>query len=72
MVMIMLMGRECVSERRQPTGLWLIPQAIYKHGEPWWNEIKRKKLLLSPTQLSGKTASSHLVKNQEKLGDGND
>jgi hypothetical protein len=25
---------------------------IYKHGEPWWNDIDRGKLLILPPELS--------------------
>jgi hypothetical protein len=40
-----------VSELRPPTGLLFIPQAIYEHGEPWWNVVERQKLLTcSPEQ----------------------
>jgi len=28
-----------VYELRPPTGLLFIPQLIYEHGEPWWNDI---------------------------------
>jgi hypothetical protein len=24
-----------------------IPQVVYKHGEPWWNDVYRGKLLIS-------------------------
>jgi hypothetical protein len=29
-------------------GLFFIPQLIYEHGEPWWNDIDRGKLLICP------------------------
>jgi hypothetical protein len=28
-----------------------IPQVIYEHGEPWWNDISRGKLLIHPPEL---------------------
>jgi hypothetical protein len=42
---------------------------IYDQGEPWWNNIDREKLLIRPLELSGNPTSSHLVANQEKLGE---
>jgi hypothetical protein len=44
-----------------------IPQVIYEHGEPWWNDIEREKLLIHPPELSGNPTSSHLVAKQEIL-----
>jgi hypothetical protein len=40
-MLIMSMGCDYVSELRQPTGLLFIPQVIYEHEEPWWNDIDR-------------------------------
>jgi hypothetical protein len=39
--LIMSMGWDYVSELRRPTGILFIPQVIYEHGEPWWNDIDR-------------------------------
>jgi hypothetical protein len=66
LMMIMSMGRDHVSELRPPTGLLFIPQVIYEHGEPWWNDNDRGKLI-HPPELSGNPTSSHLVARQEKL-----
>jgi hypothetical protein len=44
---------------------------IHEPGEPWWNDIDRGKLLIHPLELSGNPTISHLVENQEKLGEGN-
>jgi hypothetical protein len=64
--MIVLMGRDYVSELRPPTGLLFIP-----HGEPWWNDIDKEKLLICPPEIFGNPTSSLLVASQEKLGEGN-
>jgi hypothetical protein len=34
------------------------------HGEPWWNDIDRGKLLIRPAELSGNLTSSLLVAKQ--------
>jgi hypothetical protein len=70
-MMIMSMGQDYVSELRPPTGLLFIPQVIYEHGEPWWNDISRGKLLIRPQELSGNPTSRHLVEMQDKLCEGN-
>jgi hypothetical protein len=44
---------------------------IYEHGEPWWNDIYKEKLLIRPPELSGSSTSSHLAADQEELGEGN-
>jgi hypothetical protein len=44
----------------------------YEHGEPWWNDMDRRKLLIRPPDLSGNPTISHLLANQEELGEGND
>jgi hypothetical protein len=36
-----------------PTGLVFILQVIYEHGEPWWNDIGRRKLLIHALELFG-------------------
>jgi hypothetical protein len=61
-----------VSELQPPMGLLFMPQVIYEHGEPWWNAIDRRKLLICPPELSGNPTSSHILANQEELGEGND
>jgi hypothetical protein len=61
MIMIMSMGWDYVSELRPPTGLLFIPQVIYACGEPWWNNVNRRKLLIRLQELSGNFTSSHLV-----------
>jgi hypothetical protein len=33
------------------------PPVIYKHWEPWWNDVDRRRLLTPPSELS----DSHLV-----------
>jgi hypothetical protein len=47
----MSMGRDYVSELRQPTGLFLIPQATHEHEELWRNDIDKEKLLILPSEL---------------------
>jgi hypothetical protein len=42
----MLMGWDYVSELRPPTGLLFIPQVMYGHEEPWWNDVDMGKLLI--------------------------
>jgi hypothetical protein len=34
---------------------------IYEHGEPWWNDIDRSKLLIRPSEVSWNTTRCHLV-----------
>jgi hypothetical protein len=41
MTMIMSTGWDYVSELRPSPGLLLIPQMVYEHGEPWWNDIDK-------------------------------
>jgi hypothetical protein len=40
-LLFMSMGWDYVSEHQSPTGLLLIPQVIYKNGEPRWNDMDR-------------------------------
>jgi hypothetical protein len=54
-----------------PIGLLFIPQVIYKHGEQWWNDFNRGKLICPPAVSSNPT-SSHLVTNYDELGKEND
>jgi hypothetical protein len=49
-----------VSDLRAPTSILLILQVIYEHGEPWWNNMDRGKLLIRPQELSGNPASRHI------------
>jgi hypothetical protein len=43
---------------------------IYGLEESRWNDIDRGKLLICPSELSGKSTSSNLVASQEELGEG--
>jgi hypothetical protein len=38
----------------------------YNHGEPWWNDTDRRKLICPP-EFSGSPTRSHLVAKQEEL-----
>jgi hypothetical protein len=50
-----------------------IPQVIYEHGEPWWNdEVDRRKLLTRPPEFFDNPTNGHLVAKQEELNKGND
>jgi hypothetical protein len=51
-----------VSELRPSTGLLFIPQMIYEHGEPWWNDdvgrgkhwfVHHSALIILPAETSG-------------------
>jgi hypothetical protein len=48
----MSMGWDYVSELRPPANLLFIPQMIYEHGEPWWNDIGRGNPKNSEKDLS--------------------
>jgi hypothetical protein len=52
-------------------GLLFTFRVKYDHGEPWWNNTDRGKLLIHPPELSDNPTSSHIVANKEKLGEGN-
>jgi hypothetical protein len=41
LLLLMSMGRDCVSELRPPTGLLFVHQVICEHGEPRWNDTDR-------------------------------
>jgi hypothetical protein len=43
---------------------------IYEHGDPWWNDMNKGKLLIRPPELSGNPTSR--VNNQEQPGEVND
>jgi hypothetical protein len=46
-------GVRYVSELRWTTGLLFIPQVIYEHGEPWWNDVNRgNSWLVHPSSLA--------------------
>jgi hypothetical protein len=55
--MIMLMGRDYVFKMQPPMSLLFMPQIIYEHGEPWWNDINRVKLLIHQPEVSGNPTS---------------
>jgi hypothetical protein len=40
---------------------------IYKHGEPWWKDIDKGKLVIHPPELSDSPTGSHLVAKQVEL-----
>jgi hypothetical protein len=44
----------------------------YEYGESWWNAIDRGKLMIRPPELSSNLSSSHVVAEEEKVGEGND
>jgi hypothetical protein len=35
----------------------VLPQVIFKHGKPWWNDIDMEKLLIYPPQFSDNPTS---------------
>jgi hypothetical protein len=49
----------------------IISQVTCGHGEPWWNDTGKGKLLIRPPERSGNPTSSHLAEKQEELGEGN-
>jgi hypothetical protein len=57
----MSMGWDYVSELRPPACLLFIPNVACEHGEPWWNDTDRAKLLIRPPEISGNPTSSHLT-----------
>jgi hypothetical protein len=71
MTMMISMGWDCVSELWPPMGILFITQVIYKHGEPWWNDIDKVNFWFVH-QSSGNPTSSHLVANQDELAKGHD
>jgi hypothetical protein len=50
-------GVRLIYELLPPTGLLFIPQVIYDYGEPRWNCINRRKLLIHPPELFGSPTS---------------
>jgi hypothetical protein len=57
MIMIVWIELDYVSELRPLMGLFFIPKVIYECGEPQWNDIDRKKLLIRPPELSANPTS---------------
>jgi hypothetical protein len=57
----MLLEWDYFSKVRPPTGLSFIPKEMHEHGEPWWNDDDRGKLLIVHQFLSSNPNSSHLV-----------
>jgi hypothetical protein len=74
MAIMMIMSMECdyISEQWPQTCLLFIPQVICEHGEPWWSNIDRGKLLICSPELWQSYQQSCLVANQEELDEGND
>jgi hypothetical protein len=60
-------GGEHVSELRQTISSLFIPQLIYEHVEPLWNDIDRERLLTPSPELSGNPTNSHQVAKHEEL-----
>jgi hypothetical protein len=52
MFVILSEGWDYVSEMRPPSGLLLMAQMMYEHGDARWNSIDRRKLI-RPPELSG-------------------
>jgi hypothetical protein len=59
-MMIMSMGWDRISQLRPPNSLLFMPQVIYEHGEPWWNDIERKTNF-STRDICQSYQQSHLV-----------
>jgi hypothetical protein len=57
MMMTLSMGYNYISKPQPLTGTLFIPQMIHEHGEPWWNDVGRGKLLIRPTELSANPIS---------------
>jgi hypothetical protein len=57
MMIIMSMGLDYVSKLQPQMGILFIPQVIYEHGDPCWNDIDRGKLPIRPPELSGNLTS---------------
>jgi hypothetical protein len=55
------MGWDYVSELPPPACLLFIPNVACEHGEPWWNDTDRAKLMIRPPEISGNPTSSHLT-----------
>jgi hypothetical protein len=55
------MERDYVSELRRTTGILFITYELYEYGEPRWNDIDRKKLLIRPPELSENSTSRNIL-----------
>jgi hypothetical protein len=53
------------SELRPPS--LFVPQVIYEHGEQWWNDMNRRKLLISQPDISANPASSNLLAKEKEM-----
>jgi hypothetical protein len=67
LMIIISMGWHYIYKLWPPMGVLFIPQVIHEHGEPWWNDINKGKLLIHWPELSGNPTSSHLVAKHEEL-----
>jgi hypothetical protein len=47
--------------------LLFILLVTYEHGEPWWHDTGRGKLLICPPELSGNPTSNQLVAKQDEV-----
>jgi hypothetical protein len=45
-MIITFMGRNYISELQPPASQLFISQVIYKHGEPWWNDVDTGKWVI--------------------------
>jgi hypothetical protein len=46
---------------------------IYEHGDPWWNNIDKGKLLIRPLELSGNSIRAETSSTKPGVtGEGND
>jgi hypothetical protein len=43
-----------------------ISQVIYEHGELWWDDTDSVKLMISLTELTGSSSSSHILLKPEE------
>jgi hypothetical protein len=49
-----------------------MPQVIYKHGEPLWNDINKGKLLIHPSELLASVPAESASSKAVGLGEGTD